>query len=130
MLYYRVLPQYDQKPMFRYKCGRPEYFSIYVRHELFTPAEVRRLKLNRKYMEEVDANPKKIWFCFGARFADEDVIVIRRNENENNNQHGSVLSLSNTVQLGEFCNRPIEGRSQRPIHHYRNCRARGDCRGF
>ena len=84
MLYYRVKPQYDQKPMFRYKRGTPEYYSVYVRHELFTMHEVRAYNLNVHYMEVVKANPKKVWFCFGARFTDENVPLICSDPGKNN----------------------------------------------
>ena len=62
MKYYRVLPQYDQ---------RPQGNTIYIGGELYTPHEVEKQKLNMKYLEPVNVSKKSTYFFFGARFSDE-----------------------------------------------------------
>lgn len=67
MLYYRVLPQYDQ----RCKNPRVRNGNIYIGNELYTPREVERQKLNMKYLELVNVSKRSVYFFFGARFSDE-----------------------------------------------------------
>ena len=48
MLFYRVKPEADQKPMLIRKRGRNEIWSVYIKGELFTPNEVTHRNLKPK----------------------------------------------------------------------------------
>lgn len=67
MTYYQVLPQYDNYVL-------PKRL-IYIRHELFTPAETKRWKVDKSKCRRVRLSRKKTHFCFGARFANHNTHV-------------------------------------------------------
>lgn len=54
MIYYRVLPQYDQK----HKNKRVRDNNIYVANELYTQKEVEKQDFNTAYLEKIEI-PKK-----------------------------------------------------------------------
>ena len=62
MKYYKVKPEADNK---RQKNG-----DIYIANELYTVKEVEKLSLNKSFLQLVEIPKSKIYFCFGARFAD------------------------------------------------------------
>lgn len=60
MLYYRVLPQYDN---FKRADG-----SILVGGELYTEKELNRYRIDTKKVIPVNVPKNKVFWCFGARF--------------------------------------------------------------
>lgn len=60
MIYYQVLPQYDNFAL-------PKRY-IYVRNELFTPAEVKKYNVDTNKCRKIECSRKKTYFFFGARF--------------------------------------------------------------
>ncbi len=59
MLYYKVLPQYDQ-------FKKPDD-GIYIKHELYTANEIARQKLNVKFMKIIEISKREIYWFFGVR---------------------------------------------------------------
>ena len=71
MLYYRVKPENDNKKRFKFKRGGGLILDgIYVKNELYTPAEIKKYLGAVSYCERVEIPKNKIYFFFGARFAD------------------------------------------------------------
>ena len=64
MLYYQVKKEADQRRKPGKRC------DIYIANELYTPAEVKKEKLNSEYLTPVEISKKKTYFFFGARFAE------------------------------------------------------------
>ena len=62
MTYFKVKPGFDQFPR---KDG-----SILIAHELYTTREMERYGINPNACEEVQISKRKVYFFFGARFAD------------------------------------------------------------
>ena len=62
-IYYKVKEEYDNKPI---QSNNKDLF--YIKNELFTEAEVKKLKVNINYCEKILANPKDTFCFFGARF--------------------------------------------------------------
>lgn len=70
MLYYRVKPEFDN-------VRRDKDFNIFIGNELYTPKELEKVRAtynNRRFnfdsiFEKVEISRKKIYFFFGARFA-------------------------------------------------------------
>lgn len=60
MIYYQVLPQYDNKAR---KDG-----SILVGNELYTKKEMQRFSIPAKYVQKKEVKKSKVYFSFGARF--------------------------------------------------------------
>lgn len=60
MIYYQVLPQYDNKAR---KDG-----SILVGNELYTAAEMKHFSIPETYTREREIKKSKVYFSFGARF--------------------------------------------------------------
>lgn len=67
MKYFKVKPEADQK----YKNPKIHDGNIYIANELYTEAEVKRQKLNRVFLDEVQISKRRIYWLFGARFAME-----------------------------------------------------------
>ena len=59
MVYYEVLKQFDQK-----RRGN----TIYIQNELYTENEVKKLNLNKSYLQKVEYPKNKSYRFFGARF--------------------------------------------------------------
>lgn len=73
MTYYRVKPQYDNKTRFKFhKGGGLEIDGIFVGNELYTSKEISKFPGGILYCEQVEIPKSKIYFFFGARFADID----------------------------------------------------------
>lgn len=70
MKYYRVKPEYDNytKYVWRYNQGVSD--GILIADELYTPTEYKKLANYHGYFEEVEISKKKIYWFFGARFAE------------------------------------------------------------
>ena len=62
MVYYRIKKEFDQK--------RRNDGQIYIANELYTAHEKSRFHIPEEYLEAVNISRKKIYFAFGARFAD------------------------------------------------------------
>lgn len=72
MTYYRVVPDADQHPRYKWKNGRAvDDGTILIAHELYTPAEFRKLANCPAWFEQVNIAPKNTYFFFGARFKKE-----------------------------------------------------------
>lgn len=73
MTYYKVKPQYDNKTRYRWNThhqSTPD--GILIANELYTPAEIKRLSICPDWIEKLEIKKSKIYFFFGARFADID----------------------------------------------------------
>lgn len=69
MMYYKVRPEYDNKPRYTINAkGRIVCDSILVANELYTPSEFGRIKNCKECFEKVDISKSRVYFCFGARF--------------------------------------------------------------
>ena len=69
MKYYRVLPQYDNRTLYKlnnYKKAVPA--GIMIANELYTLKEYARFAMNPACFELVEISQKKIYWFFGARF--------------------------------------------------------------
>ncbi len=65
MKYFKVKKNADQK---RRKDG-----SIYIANELYTPKEAEKYNINPDYCDIVEISQRKTYWCFGARFAMENL---------------------------------------------------------
>ena len=69
MLYYKVLPQYDNKKRYRWNNhGQCVSNGILIANELYTPGEFRKIANYPAWFEKVNISKKNIYFFFGARF--------------------------------------------------------------
>lgn len=70
MLYYKVLPQYDNKKRYRWNNHGKVVAdsSILVANELYTPCEFAKLANCPAWFEKVNISKRNIYFFFGARF--------------------------------------------------------------
>ena len=72
MKYYRVTPENDNAPRFRWGTGRKAGYvirdGILVGNELYTPAERAKIANHKYFFEEVEIKKSNIYFFFGARF--------------------------------------------------------------
>lgn len=75
MLFYRVKPEADQKPMLIRKRGRNEIWSVYIKGELFTPNEVTHRNLKPEYLEGVEVNRRKTQKIFGVRMPTSEASI-------------------------------------------------------
>lgn len=70
MLYYKVKPEYDNKPILkRVKNNRFEYAGALVANELYTLREVYKYDLLLYMLEPIEIPRGRVYFSFGARFA-------------------------------------------------------------
>lgn len=79
MLYYKVKPEYDNRP----KINRKQYFSCYkyksdiwIKNELYTYTELQKMKnkgiiIDYNMFDIIQVPKNKVYFCFGARFTEE-----------------------------------------------------------
>ena len=63
MKYYKVKAEFDNYPKDKNKT------DIYIKNELYTETEIKKQKLNKRYMIEVNISPKKTYWSFGCRYA-------------------------------------------------------------
>jgi len=71
MKYYKVKPEFDNKKIYKEVNKRKEYAGFYIGNELYTEKEAEKLRLNQAFLEPIEVSKKKIYWCFGARFAAE-----------------------------------------------------------
>ena len=71
MTYYRVKPEYDNERRFTFaRGGGLSIDGIFVGNELYTARELNKYLGAFRYVERVEIPKSRIYFCFGARFAD------------------------------------------------------------
>ena len=99
MLYYRVKPEADQKPMLIRKCGRNEVWSVYVKGELFTPNEALRKGLNRDYLEAVDVNQRRTQKIFGVRMptSNASITPAKSNQKQEVSSNAEIESIARFI---------------------------------
>ena len=74
MKYFKVKPEFDQRARYTMaRGGGLNWDSIFIANELYTSAELKRYPGAAQYVEPVEIPKSKIYFCFGARFADMEV---------------------------------------------------------
>ena len=99
MLYYRVKPEADQKPMLIRKCGRNEVWSVYIKGELFTPNEALRKGLNRDYLEAVDVNQRRTQRIFGVRIptSNASITPAKSNQKQEASSNAEIESIARFI---------------------------------
>lgn len=68
MKYYRVRPEYDQRPRYVWKYFQGVPDGVVLAGELYTPKEYERLAMCPAWFEEVNVSKRNIYWSFGARF--------------------------------------------------------------
>lgn len=128
MLYYRVKPEADQKPMLIRKRGRNEIWSVYIKGELFTPDEVHRRNLNPDYLVAVDVSQKRTQKIFGARMptADASITPVKaREERKVVNPNAEIESIARFVVAA----RPDRPNERGSFEYTRNAEPAGSTAG-
>lgn len=72
MKYYRVKPEDDQRKRYKSKRGRKEIAGIYIANELVTAKEAKRENYDPARMQLIETSQRNTYFCFGARFVDDE----------------------------------------------------------
>lgn len=71
MLYYKVKPEFNNKPRYKFhKGGGLEIDGIFIANELYTIRELNKYLDHAKAVEPVEIPKSKVYFFFGARFAE------------------------------------------------------------
>jgi hypothetical protein len=75
MLYYRVKPDADQRPLYKYTSNgqKVKRDGILIANELYTPSERAKIANADKFFDKVEISRKKIYWFFGARFSGVNV---------------------------------------------------------
>ena len=72
MKYYKVKPQYDQHPLYKWgngrNAGKLNKYSFMVSNELFTEAERAKIANCDYFFEPVEIKKTNTHLFFGARF--------------------------------------------------------------
>jgi hypothetical protein len=78
MLYYRVKPDMDNRPLYKFvgNTTKVKRDGILIANELYTPAERKQIANADKFFEKVEISQRKTYWFFGARFSDETGVVI------------------------------------------------------
>ena len=78
MLYFRVKPDMDGYPRYKYigGSGRLKTDGNLVGEELYTPMERKKIANADKFFEKVEIPVSKIYYFFGARFEDKGVYIV------------------------------------------------------
>ena len=69
MLYYKVKPEYDNKPILKRVGKHLEYNGYLIANELYTLREVNNKDIFMYMLEPVEIPRGRVYFSFGARFA-------------------------------------------------------------
>lgn len=70
MIYYKVKPEHDNKPLFKFRRGGGlEIVGFMIQNELYTANEAKKHCGLIACCECVEIPKSKIYFFFGARFA-------------------------------------------------------------
>lgn len=75
MKYYRVKAEDDQRPRYRQikgHAGHVEKIGIYIANELVTAKEAKRRNYDTARMQPIETSKSNVYFCFGARFVDDE----------------------------------------------------------
>lgn len=99
MLYYRVKPEADGKPLLLKRRGRVQTWSVYVKGELFTPNEVVKMNLNKEYLTAVDVNQRKTQKVFGARMPTMDASITPIKERKEVYPNAEVESIARFIMF-------------------------------
>lgn len=75
MIYYRVKPEYNDKPI--YKRSKQGNYCVpsgryFVGNELFTPKEREKIAATGVVFDRVEISRKRVGWLFGARFSLDD----------------------------------------------------------
>lgn len=74
MKYYRVKPECDNIPKFRY-VGKDDFIrrdNYLIGNELYTPRERSRIANGDRFFEVVEISKKKVHIIFGVRFENRE----------------------------------------------------------
>lgn len=73
MIYYRVKADCDNRARYKYvgHSTKIKEDSFLVGHELYTPAERKKIANSDRYFEQVEVSKRKTYRFFGARFEDK-----------------------------------------------------------
>lgn len=75
MKYYRARKEDDQRPRYRQikgHAGHVEKIGIYIANELVTAKEAKRGNYDPARMQLIETSQRNTYFCFGARFVDDE----------------------------------------------------------
>lgn len=99
MLFYRVKPEADQKPMLIRKRGRNEIWSVYIKGELFTPNEVIHRNLKPEYLEGVEVNRRKTQKIFGVRMptSEASITPVKNNQKQEVSPNAEIESIARFI---------------------------------
>lgn len=99
MLFYRVKPEADQKPMLIRKRGRNEIWSVYIKGELFTPNEVTHRNLKPEYLEGVEVNRRKTQKIFGVRMptSEASITPVKNNQKQEVSPNAEIESIARFI---------------------------------
>lgn len=71
MIYYKVKPEFDNQYLIRLNAnGKQEIVGFLIKNELYTQREAKKYCGLISCCERVEIPKSKIYFFFGARFAD------------------------------------------------------------
>ena len=78
MLYYRVKPDMDNRPLYKYvgHTNRVKQDGILIANELYTPAERKQIANADKFFERVEIKKTETYWFFGARFSNDTGVNI------------------------------------------------------
>lgn len=77
MKYYRVKPENDNRPRFKFRRGGGlEMDGIFVGNELYTAKEIAKYPGGVAMCDPVEISRKQIYFFFGARFSNDTGVVL------------------------------------------------------
>ena len=98
MKYYRAKAEDDQRPRYRQikgHAGHVEKIGIYIANELVTAKEAKRGNYDISRMQLIETSKNNTYFCFGARFAnDESKVKICRQAKRQKRRIYVVLTIS------------------------------------
>lgn len=73
MKYYRVKPEDDQRKRYKSsKNGYSEIIGIYIADQLVTAKEAKQGNYDIYRMQLIETSKNNTYFCFGARFVDDE----------------------------------------------------------
>lgn len=78
MLYFRVKPDMDNRPLYKFvgSTNKVKRDGILVANELYTPAERAKIANADKFFERVEISKKSVYRFFGARFSNDTGVNI------------------------------------------------------
>lgn len=78
MLYFRVKPDFDGRPRYKYVGGssKVKQDGYLIAGELYTPGERQRISNRSEYFEKVEISKREIYWFFGARFSNHTGVTL------------------------------------------------------